>query len=220
MSRTQPIACVFDLDGTLVDSIPGIDACARAALAEEAPDLALPSLRTFIGPPIRAMLARALNLADEARLDGLEAAFRRHYDNGGWRDTPVYPGVVETLHWLHASGAHLYVLTNKPALPTRRILEHLGLSRLFVEIVSPDSRTPRHASKSAAALDLRMRIPPGAKTILVGDSDDDAHAAAAAGFAFAAAAWGYGRIHLSSPPPAYSLANVAEIRTLVPLFTV
>ena len=53
-------SCVFDLDGTLVDSIPGIEASVSAAIAEVAPRLSAPSLRTFIGPPIRTMLERAL----------------------------------------------------------------------------------------------------------------------------------------------------------------
>lgn len=220
MSRAVAIAYVFDLDGTLVDSIPGIDAAARVALSEHASHLTLPSLRTFIGPPIRTMLARALNLTDSTQLDLLETSFRRHYDNDGWRDSPAYPGVVETLEVLHAAGARLYVLTNKPALPTARILKHLGLSHLFTEIVTPDSREPRFATKSAAALALRTRMQTApSATLLVGDSPDDAQAAAAAGFVFAAASWGYGQVHLSDPSPAYSLAKLSDIHTLTSLLS-
>jgi phosphoglycolate phosphatase len=184
---------VFDLDGTLVDSIPGIDLAARAALAEVAPGIPLPSMRTFTGPPIRAMLQRALGWKDATRLDDLEKAFRAHYDGGLWRESPAFPGVDVTLRSLHARGARLFVLTNKPAVPTRRIVDQLGWSGLFDAVVTPQSRTPSFPDKASAAVDLRDRFGLQAgSTLLVGDSADDWAAAQAAGFAFGAAAWGYG----------------------------
>lgn len=206
---------VFDLDGTLVDSIPGIDAAARAALVEVAPGVPLPSLRTFIGPPIRAMLQRALAWSDAARLDDLERAFRVHYDGGAWRETVPYAGVNATLEALRARGARLHVLTNKPVLPTARILQELGWSGWFDAVVSPQSRTPPFANKSEAAIDLRDRQGLGAKpTLLVGDSADDLAAARAAGFAFSAAAWGYGDATVLAP--ACRLDTFAAILSLTP----
>jgi phosphoglycolate phosphatase len=201
---------VFDLDGTLVDSICGIDASARAALAELAPEASLPSLRSFIGPPIRQMLERALRWSDPTRLDALEVAFRRHYDGGGWRDSPPYPDVANTLHRLHTNGATLFVLTNKPPIPAARIIEHLGWTPLFESIVSPQSSQPPFPNKAAAALDLRDRHRlPATTTLLVGDSADDQEAAHAAGFAFAAARWGYGTAATLAPDR--TLDTVAQL---------
>jgi len=184
---------VLDLDGTLVDSIPGIDAAARAGLAQVAPGEKPPSLRAFIGPPIRTMLQQALGWTEAARLDPLEQAFRRHYDGGAWRETMAYPGVNDTLRALRARGARLHVLTNKPQAPTARIMDHLGWTGLMDAIVTPQSRQPPYPDKAAAAVDLRDRLGlPAVATLLVGDSPDDLAAARAAGFSFAAAAWGYG----------------------------
>jgi len=184
---------VFDLDGTLIDSVPGIDAAARAGLAQVAPGEWLPSLRTFIGPPIRTMLQRALGWTDPARLDALERAFRNHYDSRAWRESPPYPGVDAVLRELRARGCRLHVLTNKPQQATAQILDHLGWARLMDAVVSPQSHTPPFADKAAAAVDLRERYRlPATSTLLVGDSLDDQAAARAAGFAFVAAAWGYG----------------------------
>jgi phosphoglycolate phosphatase len=209
---------VFDLDGTLVDSIPGIDSAARAALAGLSPGQPLPSLRTFIGPPIRVMLQRALRWTDDARLDALERAFRIHYDGGAWKETTAYGGVGNTLRQLHARGAKLHVLTNKPPVPTARILDHLGWTPLFTAIVSPQSRTPPYPDKTAAALDLRERLGlPPAATLLVGDSPDDAAAARAAGFGFSAAAWGYGEAAVNNP--ARALASFSDIIHLSPYTT-
>jgi phosphoglycolate phosphatase len=184
---------VFDLDGTLIDSIPGIEAAVAKALAELAPGLTLSPLRGFIGPPIRTMLQRALGWTDANRLDAMERAFRMHYDGGAWRESPAYPAVDTTLRQLHARGSRLHVLTNKPPLPTARILEHLGWSNLMEAVVSPQSRTPHFTNKPEAARHLRdqLKLPPE-RTLLVGDSADDHAAAHSAGFAFAAAGWGYG----------------------------
>lgn len=221
MNRRSAIRTyVFDLDGTLVDSIPGIEVAARAALAEQAMACVLPSLLPFIGPPIRRMLQTALALTDEKLLDRLEAAFRQHYDQGAWRETLPYAGVVDTLRTLHAGGARLYVLTNKPALPTARILEHLGWAGLFTEVVTPLSRTPAYASKTEAALELRARLRHAPQaTLLVGDSPDDAAAATAAGFAFAAAAWGYGRVDVSLPAGGQTLGQFSDLLSFPPPLT-
>jgi len=206
---------VFDLDGTLVDSICGIDAAARSALAELAPDETLPSLRTFIGPPIRVMLERALRWTDAARLDALERAFRVHYDGGSWRESPPYENVETTLRTLHARGAKLHILTNKPPRPAGRIIEHLGWASLFDAIVSPQSRTPPFADKASAAIDLRDSLGlPSAATLLVGDSADDNEAARAADFTFAAATWGYG--DFARCAPVCGLATFSDILNLAP----
>lgn len=209
---------VFDLDGTLVDSIRGIDSAARSALAELAPAEALPSLRAFIGPPIRVMLERALRWTDATRLDALERAFRVHYDGGSWRESPPYEGVDATLRTLHARGAKLHVLTNKPPVPAARIINHLGWTPLFDAIVSPQSRTPPFANKASAAIDLRDRLGlPPATTLLIGDSADDHDAARSAGFTFAAAGWGYGDAAVRSP--ACGLATFSDILNLIPTYT-
>lgn len=206
---------VLDLDGTLVDSIPGIDAAARAGLAQVAPGETLPSLRAFIGPPIRTMLQRALGWTDAARLDALEKAFRVHYDGGAWRETKPYEGVDAALRELRARGGRLHVLTNKPVQPTARIMDHLGWTGLMDAIVSPQSRTPHYPDKAAAAIDLRAtRGLPAGGTLLVGDSADDEAAARAAGFAFAAAAWGYG--DAAARHPGCALDSFATILNLEP----
>lgn len=209
---------VFDLDGTLVDSIRGIDTAARSALAELAPAETLPSLRAFIGPPIRVMLERALHWTDTARLDALERAFRVHYDGGSWRESPPYETVDATLRALHARGARLHVLTNKPPLPAARIISHLGWTPLFDAIVSPQSRTPPFADKVSAAMELRDRLSlPPASTLLLGDSADDHEAARATGFTFAAASWGYG--NAARRAPACGLATFSDILNLAPSTT-
>lgn len=186
-------AVLFDLDGTLVDSLPGISWAAQLALTEVRPGCELPDLRAFVGPPIREVLRLALGESNAGTLADLEAAFRRHYNTEGWRQSFTYADVPDTLAALSAAGLCMGVVTNKPQAPTRRILDHLDLTRFMDVVVTPDSQSPPFASKTetlAAALQARGLAP--ALTLFVGDSEDDAAAACACGVHFAAVASGYG----------------------------
>jgi phosphoglycolate phosphatase len=184
---------VFDLDGTLVDSLPGIVESARAAISAALPEAEIPELRPVIGPPIATMFARLWPELEPERMARLLAEFRAHYDTEGCLQSKPYPGVGEVLTRLGAAGKKLFVLTNKPVQPAQRLLAHLGLEKLFTEIMSPDSTMPPFRSKTEGAGNLQRKfgLLPG-ETLLVGDGRDDAEAARACGFGFVAVCYGYG----------------------------
>lgn len=193
MTATRYVNAIFDLDGTLVDSLPGIEASTRFALERCAPELDLPDLRSLIGPPIASMFARCWPNLPTVKMDALVAAFRQHYDSAGCLMSQLYPEVLDTLSTLNARGLTLFVLTNKPLAPARRILEHRGTLPFFREVISPDSTTPPFTRKAEGARLLRRRfeLEPGS-TLLLGDGMDDLEAAAECGYTFAIAAYGYG----------------------------
>ena len=194
----------FDLDGTLVDSFPGIAFSASAALAQTLPGRKAPDFMPFIGPPIREIFRRALPENDLKILDRLEQSFRASYNSEGWRKTRAYPGVEKVLAQVCQSGRVCRVLTNKPQQPARAILRQLGLDRFFDEVITPDLHQPGFSSKIEAALDAQRRHDlVGEKTIMVGDSADDGAAAAACGFKFAAATFGYGRAYEQCDHPVH-----------------
>jgi phosphoglycolate phosphatase len=185
---------VFDLDGTLVDSRPAIEKAVQNALSEIVPQRLGISVMETIGPPIREMLKTALCEIDETTLDRLVTVFRREYDSGIWRETTVYPQVIELLEQIVSQGARSFILTNKPMIPTLKILQRLGIHRQIRETVTPDSPKFPFTSKGEAlsALMKRHNLARGA-TLVVGDLPDDAKAADSCGVAFAAAIYGYGR---------------------------
>jgi phosphoglycolate phosphatase len=183
----------FDLDGTLVDSLPGIEYSARAALAEVLPGCEPPDFRPFIGPPIQEIYRRALGEENRDLLGRLERAYRSSYDSVGWQHTRSYPGVPEVLKQLVEEGYFCMVLTNKPRIPCLKILENLKLACYFKAVMTPDSREPGFASKAEAALQASQQFGlSGPDTLLVGDSLEDAATAAACGFFFAGVTFGYG----------------------------
>jgi phosphoglycolate phosphatase len=194
-------ACLFDLDGTLVDSLPGIAHSFSIAMREVMPHLPVPDIGPLIGPPIRDICRQALvGKVVSSELDALEAVFRRDYDSDGWLLTVPYPGVLDNLPHIASAGVECYIVTNKPVLPTARILLRLGLDKIFQEVVTRDTRNPNFASKTEATLDLANRLRWQTEQIaFLGDSLDDAEAANACGFRFIAADYGFGQVSTRAP---------------------
>ncbi|HBY09366.1 MAG TPA: hypothetical protein DEH22_16890 [Chloroflexi bacterium] len=186
---------IFDLDGTLVDSRPGILKSLKTAVQRTLPEINLELFNFKIGPPVREMLRIGLKTVSEAELDSLEAAFRVAYDGGDWKLTVVYPDVVETLVELTLRGISCYVVTNKPAQASTRILTRLGLAPYFDEVLSPDSRQPKFSNKAEM---LGKLLEDRAITVnqasYAGDSVDDFYAAEQCGIGFIGIEYGYGNI--------------------------
>ena len=191
---------IFDLDGTLVDSLPGIGWSIQTALAACGVACLVPDLKPLIGPPIRAILAALSGSEDPALLDRLERAFRSSYDSEGWRKTVLQPGAAGTLEELRRRGIALWLVTNKPRFSTELILRELGMEGLFQEAVCRDSRTPPFSSKAEMVLDLLERRGLERRgCLLIGDTLEDARAASCAGVSCALVPHGYGGERIPAP---------------------
>jgi len=174
---------VFDLDGTLVDSLPGIQYSVDAALQ----DCGLPprtdDLRQRIGPPVRNILSSVVGPVEESKLGALERSFRISYDSAGWKHTLLHPGAHQMLYSLHGVGIHTFIATNKPAKPTNLILGELGIAPLFREVVCKDSLEPPYPCKAAMLTSLLDRHALSKRlTLYVGDNREDYDAGLAAGY--------------------------------------
>jgi phosphoglycolate phosphatase len=184
---------IFDLDGTLIDSLPGIGWSIQAALSACGMAAGPFDLKPLIGPPIRAILAAVSGVGDAPALDRLERAFRSSYDSDGWRKTVLQPGAGDALEELRSRGVALWLVTNKPRLATRMILRELFSEGCFRETVCRDSRTPFFESKAEMLDDLLdRRNLPRRECLLIGDTLEDAQAASAAGLRCALVPHGYG----------------------------
>jgi phosphoglycolate phosphatase len=195
-----PQCVLFDLDGTLLDSIPGIAYSVAAAFrATGLPERTL-DLRRLIGPPIRTILSRAAETTDDAVLDELEWHFRVSYDSEGWRQTPCFPGVPALLETLKRNGHRLFIISNKPRHISARILEAQGIASHFEQLYTRDSALPPYASKEAVlhALLADHHLAPQ-DCVMVGDTMEDAGAAALHKIGFIFMEHGYGELSLAQP---------------------
>ncbi|WAM49722.1 phosphoglycolate phosphatase [Vreelandella venusta] len=187
----------FDLDGTLIDSVPDLAIAVQRSLS----DVGLPApseehVRDWVGNGAQVLIERALTwaLADapgQVLLTTAYEAFMRHYGAAPNALTRLYPGVRTALHDLHKAGYLLVLITNKPERFIAPILSHFDLLSLFTLCIGGDTL----AEKKPSPLPLlhatqQLDISPSA-SVMVGDSRHDIAAGKAAGFTTVALPYGY-----------------------------
>jgi phosphoglycolate phosphatase len=189
-----PLRHLFlDLDGTLVDPFEGITrslAHALEVLGRPVPPRI--ELKTHIGPPLSNAFKSLLGTSDEATLRTAIDAYRARYSQVGVLENQTYGGIPETLHALQEDGVGLHLVTSKPAVYARRVLDHAGLAASFKTVHGP-GLDEIHLQKGALvqrALALGAIDP--LAVALVGDRGVDLDAARENGVFSIGVMWGYG----------------------------
>jgi len=209
-------AVLFDLDGTLVDSLPDIAVALARALADHglpAPPAEL--VRTWIGGGARTLIAHAVAGAP-ALVDPLLARFRVHYAAAPVVHTTLYDGVASVLDALVGASVTLAVLTNKPHELAVPICERLLGAWPFAAVIGHRPGEPLKPDPTVArALAERMVIPLE-HCAVVGDAATDIATARAAGMRAVGVAWGYRpRAELVAAGAEWVAATPAELMPLV-----
>ncbi|QYJ82670.1 phosphoglycolate phosphatase [Shewanella aegiceratis] len=190
-------AIAFDLDGTLIDSVPDLAAATQGMLA----DLALPlcdedQVRSWVGNGAAKLVERALTFArgEAATQDEIDAAmplFSKHYEANLQQHSRLYDGVKSVLEQLVSLGYQLAIVTNKPYRFTVPLLEAFGIAHLFnqvlggdsLEKMKPDPLPLTHLKQAWQLEDEQL--------LMVGDSRNDILAAKAAGISSIGLTYGY-----------------------------
>jgi phosphoglycolate phosphatase len=208
-------AVIFDLDGTLVDSVADIAEALNLTLRDHGlQQVDERTVRGWIGEGVRALTATAL-AAQHSRLDvdAVMPGMMRHYGDCLLHRPQLYDGVVEALQQLHTLEVPLAVCTNKPIRFVAPLLEHLGLRTLFAALLGGDSLAERKPG-AAPLLHLAAQFgAPPARCLMVGDSATDAAAARAAGMPLAMVRYGY--LRGFDPDASGAVAVVDDLRQMV-----
>lgn len=194
-ARFSPRAVLFDLDGTLLDTIADLAAAANLMLAELArPARSLAEIHSFVGKGIPHLVRRCLTggtAASEGEIERAVGVFRRHYALVNGASTRIYPGVTELLENLRARGLPLAVVTNKAEAFTLPLLERMAIAHHFDTVVGGDTLAVKKPDPAMLLLACaRLGVAAG-QALMVGDSANDAFAARNAGMPVLLVSYGY-----------------------------
>lgn len=187
-----PRTLLFDLDGTLVDSVPDLAAALNRLMAARGlAAFSLSEVTGFIGDGVAALVRRGFAARDTAQDAAALDEFNADYNAHAADRTVPFPDVPQTLARLAAGGWRMAVCTNKPEAPARSLLTALGLEQFFAAIGGGDSFAVRKPDPAHLLATLAAAGGEAARAVMVGDHNNDVAAAAGAGLPSILAGWGY-----------------------------
>lgn len=208
---------LFDLDGTLTDSGPGIMHAAAYALKQFGIEESDPQrLRRFIGPPLSDAFPALYGFSYEDTQEAIRQ-FRLYYRPKGIYENQPYPGIASCLTQLKARGKRLAVATSKPQEMAELVLKRFDLWDYF-DVVCGASLDESHNRKPGIVDDAlrRLGVRDRSQALMVGDREQDVRGAHENGIACAGVLWGYGsQEEFQKAGAEYIVANHQELLEIV-----
>lgn len=210
---------IFDLDGTLINSLPGIAQSLNNSLKQcNLPTHSIDDVREFIGSGSRMLCQRAAKSAETATIDLLEEAFKAHYQNLWQEGTQLYSGITEMLE--HLSPRHqLSILSNKPHPFTLEIANKLFPANTFHTILGQREGIEKKPDPKGIHEILELSNTSDQPTFLIGDSIIDLQTARNANIGSIAVLWGFEDLaELQAESPNHIVESVDELLDLISSF--
>ena len=207
---------LFDLDGTLTDSKPGIINSIRQAFLYFDINFDTMDLNKFIGPPLMNTLVNYIGM-DLKKAEEVVEKYRDYYGKTGVFENSLYDGIQEMLVYLKGKGYTLVIATSKPLHFTNIVLEHFNILRYFSYISASDfSRTFDTKQRVIEDALKKCNITDLYSTVMIGDRKYDISAAKAVGIATIGVLYGYGDYdELSEAGADFIVENVQELNNLL-----
>lgn len=208
---------IFDLDGTLLDTLGDLAASVNYALRTHGmPEHSIDDVRRFVGNGVRKLMERAIpDGADNPRFDETFATFRQYYMAHSLDTTRPYEGIPETLATLKARGCHLAVVSNKMMAATQALCHHFFPDTIEVAIGEDEAAGIRRKPAPDTVFAALKTLGVGKENaVYVGDSDVDIQTARNAGLPCISVLWGFrDRDFLISHGPQTFITHPAELLT-------
>lgn len=183
-------AIIFDLDGTLLDTIEDLTGATNHVLVAAGHEpVSAAHCRTMIGNGVRMLLERAMGLEGKA-LDEAQAQYLAYYHEHKFDHTRPFQGIPEVLDTLNADGRRLAILSNKPHGATTEMVKHLLSDWPFEHVFGQREGVPMKPDPVAALEICRLMDVPAENFAFVGDSWEDVATAKAAGMFAVGVTWG------------------------------
>ncbi len=184
---------LFDLDGTLTDSGPGIMNSVQYALKKVGKEVEhVEDLKCFVGPPLAQQFAKFCGISEEEGHRMVEL-YREYYEPKGMLENMVYEGIPEVLSALQEAGVRLAVATSKPEKYARRIAEHFGIASYFEFIGGANMDGSRTKKSEVIEYVLEVcNVQERQKVLMIGDRKHDVLGARSCGLSALGVLYGYG----------------------------
>lgn len=208
---------LFDLDGTITDSAPGIMNSIRYALNNYGMEIPPESiLRTFIGPPLKEQFQKVFGVSDRDSA-GMVSSYREYYSDRGIYENEVYAGIMEMLSELKTENIKILMATAKPEIYARRIAEYFGFSEYF-DFIGGACMDGRRTDKYEVieyvlhSCDIKDRC----RVIMAGDRSHDMIGAKKAGVTGIGVLYGYGtREELKKAGASYLAETPEKLKKII-----
>lgn len=208
---------LFDLDGTITDSGPGIMNCVRYALEKSGmPEADESELRAFIGPPLHEQFRDFCGITDE-QAEEMVRLYRERYSGTGIFENRVYDGVIPMLESLKEAGVRILLATSKPKKFAKIIADHFAFAEYFDFIGGANMDGTRTAKQEVIEYVLEScGVSDRTDLIMVGDRRYDIEGAKKAGLASMGVLYGYGsREEIEAAGPDLIAETPADIAALI-----
>ena len=211
-----PQAILFDLDGTLIDSVPDIASAVNELLSQDTlPALSVDAVRGMIGNGVKKLVERAYAVSgtpvEGDALDETTDRMMGIYGKHLTRDTAAMPGAIEMVAAYHRAGVKIGVVTNKPEAFTHEILKHFGLDEQVFVVVGGDTGPARKPAPDMLHHALNAMGLSASSALMVGDSPADIDAAKAAFMASVAVHGGYTNVPVEELGADRVISSLAEL---------
>ena len=205
---------LIDLDGTLTDPKVGITTSARYGLEKIGHPISDEvNIDWIIGPPLKASLAKILNVeADHVLAEQALMGYRERFAVKGLYENHVFEGVTETLAELKRRGYRLFVATAKPTVYAKQILEHFDLAQYFTDIYGSELNGERTNKAELIQYILEQQKLQADQCLMVGDREHDIFGARQNGIDTIAVNYGYGsQEELALAQPKYQIDRFNQL---------
>lgn len=203
-------AVLFDVDGTLIDSAPGILNTMTEVFTTMGVDLTHVDLRRYLGPPLRQTFGE--HFEELSQIEHATDLYRKSYAVKGSHECDVYSGAAQMLKRLKEAGVILCTATSKPTEVVTPILEEKGLAGYFDFIGGASMDESRDTKTDVVRYVLSQPVMQGKRILMVGDRHEDMRGAANCGLDAAGALYGYGsREELEPFHPVWMVGSCEEL---------
>jgi phosphoglycolate phosphatase len=209
----QGLDLLFDLDGTLTDPLLGIGRCIQHAMVcLGQPPPADGELGRFVGPPLRGTFAELLATSDDEQIERAVTHYRERFGAVGMFENVVYADVAAGLADLAATGHRLRVVTSKPAVYARRIVDHFDLRRWFLDVHGSELDGRNVDKGDLIAVVLEQACISANSAWMIGDRAQDLRGGRRHRLRTAGVLWGYGsEAELRAEDPDLLVGSMPEL---------